>query len=70
MELVELETPSAEDYDFVFNKINQHSRYTESSVAYNLLENWENEKSKFIKVIPTEYKQILEKQKLAKEKVA
>ncbi len=70
MELVEFEEPAKEDFDFVFDMVNKHSRYTNSSVAYNLLENWEKEKKKFIKVIPTEYKQVLEKQKQEKEKVA
>lgn len=70
MELVELEAPGKEDFEFIFDMVNRHSRYTNSSVAYNLLENWDKLKSKFIKVIPTEYKQVLAKRKLQKEKVA
>ncbi|MGL1889269.1 MAG: glutamate synthase large subunit [Reichenbachiella sp.] len=69
MELVELETPDAEDNEFLFEMLNKHNRFTGSKVAYGILDNWEAEKAKFIKVIPTEYKAVLEKQKLAKKEI-
>ncbi|MBU2915454.1 glutamate synthase large subunit [Reichenbachiella agariperforans] len=70
MEMVELETPSAEDFDFIHEMINKHQRFTDSKVAFGLLDNWESAKGKFVKVIPTEYKAVLEKQKLAKKEIA
>jgi glutamate synthase (NADPH/NADH) large chain len=70
MELVELEAPNEEDMAYLLDQVNRHSRYTKSNVAFQLLEQWETARHKFVKVIPTEYKQILAKQKLEKEKIA
>ncbi|MCV9388263.1 glutamate synthase large subunit [Reichenbachiella ulvae] len=69
-EMVELETPGAEDFEFIFEMLNKHNRFTGSKVAYRMLDNWETAKAKFVKVIPTEYKAVLEKQKLAKKEIA
>ncbi|UXP33334.1 glutamate synthase large subunit [Reichenbachiella agarivorans] len=70
MEMVELEAPGVEDFEFLQDMINKHNRFTGSKVAFRLLDNWENEKAHFIKVIPTEYKAVLEKQKLSKKEIA
>ncbi|WP_456459807.1 glutamate synthase large subunit [Reichenbachiella sp.] len=70
MELVELESPGAEDFEYIQNQINKHSRYTKSNKAFKILDQWETAKNKFVKVIPTEYKLILEKKKLEQEKIA
>jgi glutamate synthase domain-containing protein 3 len=40
----------------------QHHQYTGSTVARRLLNNWEDSIGKFIKVMPTEYRQVLERQ--------
>lgn len=70
MELVELEAPDEDDIDFLLNQINRHSRYTKSKKAFEILSQWEYAKSKFVKVISTEYKQVLEKQEYEKLKIA
>jgi glutamate synthase (NADPH) large chain len=44
--------------------INNHYRYTGSSLAEKVLVNWDEYLPKFVKVIPFEYKKILEENKL------
>jgi glutamate synthase (NADPH/NADH) large chain len=44
--------------------INHHLLYTQSLLASKILTNWEAYLPKFVKVIPFEYKKVLEKQKL------
>ncbi|MFV0593637.1 MAG: glutamate synthase large subunit [Draconibacterium sp.] len=44
--------------------ISKHLTYTQSSVAAKILTNWEAYLPKFVKVIPFEYKKVLEEQKL------
>jgi glutamate synthase (NADPH/NADH) large chain len=53
--------------------IERHFKHTGSTRARNLLDDWANSRSKFVKVFPTEYKRALgelEAAKLAKEKIA
>ena len=42
--------------------IGNHADYTESPVAASILENWEQSLRQFVKVMPTDYKRILEEQ--------
>jgi glutamate synthase (NADPH) large chain len=44
--------------------INKHLLYTQSSLAANILTNWEEYLPRFVKVIPLEYKKVMEEQKL------
>ncbi len=39
--------------------IANHSKYTSSSVAEHILDNWEDELKYFVKVMPTDYKRVL-----------
>ncbi|PCH45718.1 MAG: hypothetical protein COC23_05800 [Hyphomicrobiales bacterium] len=39
--------------------IENHLRYTGSTVAENILENWDEYRPKFVKVMPTEYRRAL-----------
>jgi glutamate synthase domain-containing protein 3 len=41
------------------NLITNHGNYTESTVAKQILDNWEAESQKFLKVMPTDYKRVL-----------
>ena len=73
MELVELETPSAEDTLFIKGMIERHVEYTDSGVAKYILSDWEQQASHFVKVIPTDYKkalQLQEKENVQQEKTA
>jgi len=49
------------DSDEVRGMIEKFVKYTESKEAKVILEDWENSKSKFIKVMPRDYKRVLEK---------
>jgi len=67
--MVELETMSAEqDIAELRELIENHQRYTGSTVAERLLADWDTTLSQFIKVMPTDYKRVLEERK--KQQVA
>lgn len=71
--LVELSAlESIEDIKEVQHYISNHLYYTNSSVAEKILTHWEDYLPKFVKVIPFEYKKVLEEQKLQalREKIA
>ena len=50
--------------------IDKHSTYTGSTVAHGLLDNWGAAVSQFVKVMPIDYKRVLEERKLAEETIA
>jgi glutamate synthase domain-containing protein 3 len=60
LEMVELEKLSAEDVRIIYNLVNNHYKYTQSGAAYRILDNFSRLVYKFIKVMPKEYKRILE----------
>jgi glutamate synthase (NADPH/NADH) large chain len=45
--------------------IEKHLRYTGSSVAREILDNWSSQASRFVKVMPVDYKRALEKMQAA-----
>ena len=56
----ELEAVSAEaDAAELRTMIQSHLTYTGSTVANNILENWETELTHFVKVMPSDYKRVL-----------
>jgi glutamate synthase (NADPH) large chain len=57
--MVELESLSGEDADEVKDMLKRHARYTNSAVALKLLDHWKASQTKFIKVIPKDYKRVL-----------
>lgn len=67
MGMVELEKLDAEDEMTVYNLIYNHHKYTQSSLAKEILDNFKNILKKFIKVMPLEYKRILEGKELEKK---
>jgi glutamate synthase (NADPH/NADH) large chain len=63
-EMVELFTvESGEDITELKSLIEKHKKYTKSSVAKKLLENWDESLKQFIKVYPTDYRRVSEKKK-------
>ena len=58
-ETFELETLLDEDLNDLKDLITRHSDYTDSAVAKEILDNWETESQKFVKVMPTDYKRVL-----------
>jgi len=64
MGMVELETMSAaEDIAELKTMIENHLKYTGSAVAERMLSDWDGTLSQFVKVMPTDYKRVLEEQK-------
>ncbi|MBU4304941.1 MAG: hypothetical protein KJ893_04890 [Candidatus Omnitrophica bacterium] len=58
--MVELEQLNAEDKNTVYRLINNHHKYTRSRQARKILDDFEQNIKKFVKVMPLEYKRILE----------
>jgi glutamate synthase domain-containing protein 3 len=65
---VELEGVSEEeDRRLVWQLLAKHLRYTRSTVAWQVLRDWHRIQRQFVKVIPTEYKRVLERQRRERE---
>ncbi|MFH1245823.1 MAG: glutamate synthase large subunit [Candidatus Omnitrophota bacterium] len=64
LEMVELEAVSADDAKTIYNLLRNHCQYTRSRLAGRILDNFDRESGRFIKVMPLEYKRVLEKEKL------
>lgn len=66
MEMVELSlVEELSDVRELKSLISQHEKYTNSKRAGEILANWDEYVEKFIKVIPIEYKKVLEEKKVA-----
>jgi glutamate synthase (NADPH/NADH) large chain len=60
-ETFELESlEAAADIKELQTLIENHRNYTGSSVAAHILDNWKSELARFVKVMPTDYKRVLE----------
>ena len=62
LETFELEALSEANEEELKLLVEQHHHYTGSTVAATLLKDWEREKAAFIKVMPSDYKRVLEAQ--------
>ncbi|MEM9020233.1 MAG: glutamate synthase large subunit [Planctomycetota bacterium] len=64
LELVELEKlENGEDVMECLNMIQRHAQYTDSSVAQRVLENWARVQDQFVKVMPIDYRRVLQQRK-------
>jgi glutamate synthase domain-containing protein 2/glutamate synthase domain-containing protein 3 len=63
LEMVGLERPSDEDLGLIKKLLSEHYRYTQSPLAKRMLDDFKNEAGSFVKVMPIEYKRILEGKK-------
>lgn len=64
-ELVLLEAiDDLEEKNNVYKLLKEHYEYTNSPIAYRIIQNWKKEAGRFIKVIPQNYKRILESENL------
>ncbi len=67
-EMVELEKlTDPEEIDFILHHISKQKEYTDSKRASEILADWQNQISKFVKVIPTDYKKAMAKMKASNE---
>ena len=64
MEMVQLDPLDTEDKEWIYDMVSQHQQFTNSQVAAHILNNWDRAVHDFIKVMPTDYKAVLEKKKL------
>ncbi len=62
-EMVDLDPLYSEDEKQLQNLIRQHFNFTGSKAALHILSEWETELSKFVKVMPRDYKAVLERRK-------
>jgi glutamate synthase domain-containing protein 2/glutamate synthase domain-containing protein 3 len=60
LELVDLDDMDADDEDEVRALISEHAQRTGSLVARNVLAAWDRERTRFVKVMPRDYKRVLE----------
>ena len=61
LELIELESLIDEaDFAHVYELIERHLRYTGSPLARKILDHWEHAVTSFVKVMPTDYKRVLQ----------
>ena len=49
----------AKDIELVKDLLRRHQRYTQSTVAERLLAHWQPAQTKFVKVMPKDYKRVL-----------
>lgn len=61
LEMVELENISADDARTIYELMRNHYKYTNSDLAYRIIDNFSRQIQKFVKVMPKEYKRILER---------
>ena len=50
--------------------IEKHYKYTDSEVAKNILKDWDNQIDNFVKVMPTDYKRVLEEMNLSNKEAS
>ena len=67
MEMVMLDTLDEEDEQLLKNRITSHHQLTGSGVADRLLKEWDKSYPHFVKVMPMDYKVVLEKMKAEKK---
>ncbi|MCL4135287.1 UNVERIFIED_CONTAM: hypothetical protein GTU68_025539 [Idotea baltica] len=60
MDMVDVEHPTEEEFDLIKGDIERHVAYTNSSRGQRLLAEWDTKREKFRKVIPRQYKRVLE----------
>jgi len=66
MEMVELERLEVDaEMDEVRELIEKHASYTGSTVASRILENWQQAVGEFVKVMPVDYKRVLQEREAA-----
>jgi glutamate synthase (NADPH) large chain len=63
--MVDLEPIDDEDGSFLFEVVSKHREETRSRVAKRLLDSWDAAVGEFVKVMPRDYRRVLEATKQA-----
>jgi glutamate synthase domain-containing protein 2/glutamate synthase domain-containing protein 1/glutamate synthase domain-containing protein 3 len=64
--MVELQTPDPDDLVWLHDVVTRHARYTGSTLARSVLSDWPRRSAQFTKVMPTDYRRVLEATRMAK----
>jgi len=64
-EMIDLDKPDDSDLEWLEDRIQRHQRETGSAVAESLLATWSDSSSKFVKVMPKDFKRVLEAERQA-----
>jgi glutamate synthase domain-containing protein 2/glutamate synthase domain-containing protein 3 len=64
LDMVVLEEVTSDDLSTINDLLHNHYRYTQSKIAKKILDNLKDEMQRFVKVMPVEYKRILDGKKL------
>jgi len=67
-EMVDIDPLNEDDYATIKASLQEHLEYTSSNIGNAILEDWEANKARFIKVIPRDYKEVLRKRALENSK--
>lgn len=68
-EMIELEKLDNDDINTLKSLITNHQQYCNSSLAKNILDNWDITQKQFIKVMPIDYKRVLLERKSKSNKI-
>ena len=67
-DMVFLETMDAEDLEEIRKMVIKHSEYTRSQRAWNILSSWKDYAGRFVKVMPKDYKRVMDTLKAVQAK--
>jgi glutamate synthase (NADPH/NADH) large chain len=65
-EMVDLDPLNEDDFVTIKEQLNKHVSFTNSQLAIEYLNNWDEYRERFIKVIPRDYKEVLRKKAIEK----
>jgi glutamate synthase (NADPH/NADH) large chain len=66
-EMVDLDPLDDEDRDLLLDAVSRHGTETGSAVAARLLGEWDRAIERFVKVMPSDFKRVLENTRLAEQ---
>jgi glutamate synthase (NADPH/NADH) large chain len=67
-EMVDLDPLDDDDAHWLRDVVEKHYAATQSAIAYEILADWYSEAERFVKVMPKDYKRVLEATRNAQEK--
>ncbi|MFH1684570.1 MAG: glutamate synthase large subunit, partial [Candidatus Margulisiibacteriota bacterium] len=67
--MVELEDLDKKDDQLIREMLHDHFKYTRSPIAKGILDDFKNEKRRFVKVMPIEYKRVLKESAMTEEEL-
>jgi glutamate synthase (ferredoxin) len=59
-QMADIETLDEEDLETVYQTVQNHAEYTQSQKAAKVLANWQEMRAKFVKVMPRDYKRVVQ----------